>query len=158
MHRDGTSDSQRRSTGPVVAPSVLRLIYISGGILLTSIGLLWSISGRDEATRGLIATAICVPLAAISLALSGCALPRGFNWQFGVIVGGAGIRMGLVLLMSGVFFSFVPICGRVGFWIWIVCAYLLTLSTEIILLIQMLHRWSQMNPPASGNSGDGQVG
>jgi hypothetical protein len=83
----------------------------------------------------LLALAICLPLAIVSLRATIWSLERGPNWQMGVVLGGSAVRMLVALGIAIVLAQEVPALKNAGLLSWVLAAYLLTLALEVGILV-----------------------
>jgi hypothetical protein len=53
-----------------------------------------------------------------------------------MVLGGTGMRMGVVLGAGLLLYSFVPLFAQQAFWVWLLVFYLLTLAVEMVLVVK----------------------
>jgi hypothetical protein len=85
-----------------------------------------------------VAAALCLVPAVVSLYWSKKAARRRPEDLLVAVLGGTGLRMGVVLAAGMSLYSFVPYFHQTEFWLWLLVFYLLTLGLEMGLLIRGL--------------------
>jgi hypothetical protein len=73
---------------------------------------------------------------------AGWAFRQSPEQQLLMLLGGTGVRLGVVLGAGLVLTTFVPFFGQPSFWLWLLVFYLITLALEVVLVVK--------GQPASG--------
>jgi hypothetical protein len=82
-----------------------------------------------------VAVALCLVPTAATMLWAGWALRESPEQQLVMLLGGTGVRMGVVLGAGLILTSFVPYFGRQSFWLWLLVFYLITLTLEVVLVV-----------------------
>jgi hypothetical protein len=115
-----------------------RVITLIGGSLLAWALLayparhLW---GDSALVYSAVAVALCLVPTAATMLWAGWALRQSPEQQLVMVLGGTGVRMGVVLGAGLVLTSFVPFFGQQSFWLWLLLFYLITLTLEMVLVV-----------------------
>ena len=92
--------------------------------------------GETALVYSATAMGLCLLPTAATLLWAGWAGRQSPDQQLVMVLGGTGLRMGLVLGVGLALYSLVPYFGRQSFWVWIVVFYLLTLGVEVVLVVR----------------------
>ncbi len=132
-------------------------------VLLSGTLVLWIIAaypsqwmwGSKMIPQSLAAMALCLGPAALTLWLGRRSLTQSPSHQLLAMLGGMGLRMGLVLGLGVVLYLLVPQLKGAGFWIWLIVFYLFTLAMEMVLILtgKPAAAASQAMAPLSGYRG-----
>lgn len=82
---------------------------------------------------------LCVVPAALSLIWADWAYRQSADQQFTMLLGATGLRMFVVLIGAYLLHSAIPYLQRseaLGFWLWVVIFYLVTLGLETVLSLR----------------------
>lgn len=113
-------------------------LLVAGGLLfgaasLYPAGLLWGEPGWAYCA---VAIVICLIPTAATLAWGHWALAQTSDQQMLLVMGGTGLRMGVVLGAGLALYLSLPYFQQPGFWICLLAGYLFTLALEMILLVR----------------------
>jgi hypothetical protein len=92
------------------------------------------LSGREGLLQSSVALGICLVPAAVTLAWAVRARSRP-DMQIFVVLGGTGVRMGLVLGCGFLVQTTFPDTFSAAFWIWLLVYYLISLTLEMVALV-----------------------
>lgn len=114
------------------------------GLLIAGTLSLWLIAvypakqytGQDAVLHVTVAAVLCLIPTVGTLAWVGWSVSQSAEQQLVSVLGGTGVRMGLVLLVGLALFRWAPGFQRMSFLIWLLVFYLATLALEIVLLVQ----------------------
>jgi hypothetical protein len=95
--------------------------------------LLW---GDDALVYSAVAAALCLVPTALTMLWAGWATRQSPEQQLMMVLGGTGVRMGVVLGVGLMLYSWVPLFGQQSFWVWVLLFYLLTLALEMVLVVK----------------------
>jgi hypothetical protein len=96
----------------------------------------WKQWGDTAIVYSAVAMLLCLAPTVVTLLWAGWAYNQSPEQQLWLILGGTGVRMGLVLGVGLALSSFVPFFEQQSFWAWILVFYLLTLAIEVALVVQ----------------------
>ena len=113
------------------------------GVLIVATLLAWAaaaypaslLGGNAGLIHSLVAVALCLTPTALTLLWAEWAYRQSPQQQLTMILGGTGIRMGLVLGVGLLLYVMVPFFAQASFWIWILVFYLFTLALEMVLVV-----------------------
>lgn len=97
--------------------------------------LLW---GASALVYSSAAFGLCLLPAALTMLWAGWAFNQTPDQQLTMVLGGTGVRMFLVLGAGMILYFAVPYFRQPGFWLWLLVAYLLTLTIEVVLIVKTL--------------------
>jgi len=83
-----------------------------------------------------VAVVLCLVPAAVTMLWAGWAFRQSPEQQLLMLLGGTGVRMGVVLGAGLVLTMFVPFFGQPSFWLWLLLFYLITLALEVVLVVK----------------------
>jgi hypothetical protein len=113
-------------------------LLIVGSLLawaaLTYPARLWG--GETALVYSTVAVALCLVPTAATMLWAGWAFRQSPEQQLAMLLGGTGVRMGVVLGAGLVLTSFVPLFGQPSFWLWLLAFYLITLTLEVVLVVR----------------------
>ncbi|MGH7170396.1 MAG: hypothetical protein ACRELF_04515 [Gemmataceae bacterium] len=118
-------------------------------VLVWPARLLW---GAEVAPQSLAACLLCLVPSALTLAWAVRAAEGKPEQQLTAVLGGMLVRMALVLAGALVLFFNVAILHAIGFWMWVLGFYLLTLALEITLVLTGVRRASEAPRAGHGHS------
>lgn len=110
------------------------------------------LGGAEPLLFALVATAVCLVPTLVTLAWSRVAGRHSPEDQFIAVVGGTALRMAWTLLAGLVLFGFVPPFSDGVFWVWLLFAYLTTLSLEMLIVTAVPAVMNRPGPPNSPGS------
>jgi hypothetical protein len=87
-------------------------------------------------TYSAVAVALCLVPTALTLLWADWAYRQSPELQLTMVLGGTGIRMGLVLGVALLLYTMLPYFQQQSFWIWLLVFYLLTLALEMVLVVK----------------------
>jgi hypothetical protein len=93
------------------------------------------LGGESAVVYSAVAVALCLAPTLATLAWAGWALDQSPEQQLLMLLGGTGVRMGVVLGAGLALYTFVPYFQESGFWVWLLVFYLFTLALEMALLV-----------------------
>lgn len=112
------------------------LVGCTFGVWLVT-GLPAHLLGMDAALPySLVAVALCLVPTALTLAWADWAYRQSPEQQLTMVLGGTGVRMGIVLGMALLLYTMSPYFQQQSFWIWLLLFYLLTLALEMVLVVR----------------------
>ncbi len=114
------------------------------GLLVVYTLLAWAVAayparllgGDDGIVYSAVAVVLCLIPAVLTLLLADRASGQSPDQQVFLLLGGSGIRMGVVLGTGLLLYAFVPYFEQPGFWLWILFFFLFTLTVEIVLVVK----------------------
>lgn len=124
----------------------VKLIAWSIGIWLPTAVFFSALGGSAQAIAASAALVICLPITAISLWIAGSLPIAQAQLQAAAALAGTPIRMLFVLAAAVAATHVRPELDTIAFWIWLVFAYLLSLSLEVWILVATTRR----KPATSG--------
>jgi hypothetical protein len=83
-----------------------------------------------------VAVALCLLPASATMLWAHWAYRRAPEQQLWMVLGGGGVRMGVVLGVGLGLYVLVPYFNDPGFWVWLLLFYLLTLALEVVLVVR----------------------
>jgi hypothetical protein len=83
-----------------------------------------------------VALALCLGPTALTLLWADWAYRQSPEQQLTMVLGGTGVRMGLVLGVALLLYMMLPYFQQQSFWIWLLVFYLLTLALEMVLVVK----------------------
>jgi hypothetical protein len=92
--------------------------------------------GRPAVVYSAVAVALCLVPTALTMLWAGWAFRQSPEQQLLMVLGGAGVRMGVVLGVGLALTSLVPYFHEQSFWVWLLVFYLLTLTLEMVLVVR----------------------
>jgi len=116
-----------------------RLIHLLAGVAilwLLSAGPAYAFGGETGLLHSAVAALLCLVPMAVTQVWSDWTLEGKPEQQLAAVFGGTSLRMGFVLILGMVLYFNVPEFQAVGFWIWVVVFYLVTLALEIVLVLR----------------------
>jgi hypothetical protein len=116
---------------------VLYLVGVSAAAWLLAALPARHLGGGDPAVvHSGTALLLCLLPAAATLLWAGWAGRHSPEQQLLMVLGGTGVRMGVVLGAALALTSLVPYYHHQGFWLWLLLFYLLTLALEVVLVVK----------------------
>jgi hypothetical protein len=109
-----------------------------GGAIATWLLLLYPayrLGGEAAILFGTVALLLCLTPTVLTMLWTRWATAQSPEQQLLAVLGGTGVRMGLVLTVGLALFRWSPPFSHVRFLFWLLVFYLLTLAIEITLLI-----------------------
>src|SRR5262249_42028894 len=82
-----------------------------------------------------VAVALCLLPTAATMLWASWAFRQSPEQQLIMLLGGAGVRMSVVLGAGLILTSCVPFFGQQSFWLWLLVFYLVTLTLEMVLVV-----------------------
>jgi hypothetical protein len=92
--------------------------------------------GQPAVIYSAVAVGLCLMPTVLTMVWAGWALRQSPEQQLFMVLGGAGLRMGVVLGAGLVLHSLVPYFEQPSFWVWLLGFYLLTLTLEMVLVVR----------------------
>jgi len=112
----------------------------------------WLLGGDQTLVYSLVALALCLTPAAATLIWAEWASRQAPENQPAMILGGTGIRMGLVLGVGLLLYTQSPYFQEPSFWICLLLFYLFTLALEVMLVVNGRVAAERRQRPISGQS------
>jgi len=130
------------------------------GILIACTGLLWAavaypawlLGGEQTLVYSVVALALCLTPAAATLLWAEWSTRQAPEQQPAMILGGTGVRMGLVLGVGLLLYTQWPYFQDRNFWICLLLFYLFTLALEVLLVVNGRVAAQRRQRPISGQS------
>jgi hypothetical protein len=130
------------------------------GILIACTVLLWAaiaypawlLGGEQTLVYSLVALGLCLTPAAATLLWADWSSRQAPETQPAIILGGTGIRMGLVLGIGLLLYTQSPYFQEWSFWICLLLFYLFTLALEVMLVVNGRGAAERRQTPISGQS------
>jgi hypothetical protein len=111
--------------------------WVAGAWLLLAVPAYW-FWGDEAVVQAAVAAGLCLLPALATLAWATWTAGRSPEHQLAMALGGTGVRLGVVLCGGLAIYFLVPGFRQVGFWIWVVVFYVVTLALEIGLIVARL--------------------
>jgi hypothetical protein len=130
------------------------------GFLVGCTLLVWSLTaipahllGGDTAlSYSAVAGALCLVPTSLTLLWADWAYRQSPEQQLTMVLGGTGVRMGLVLGVGLLLYTTLPYFQQQSFWIWLLVFYLLTLALEMVLVVKGRTASERPREPISASS------
>jgi hypothetical protein len=114
------------------------------GLLIAATLAVWGVAvypawyqwGEPAVVYSSVAAVLCLLPTAATMLWAGWAYRQTPEQQLLMVLGGTGVRMGLVLGAGLILNTFVPYFQQQLFWVWLLVFYLLTLALEMILVVK----------------------
>jgi ABC-type spermidine/putrescine transport system permease subunit II len=100
-----------------------------------------------------VAAGLCLVPTALTLLWADWASRQSPEQQLTMVLGGTGVRMGVVMGVGLLFYLLVPYFQQPGFWLWLLAFYLFTLGLEMVLVVRSRSAFEQRSEPASARPG-----
>jgi ABC-type spermidine/putrescine transport system permease subunit II len=100
-----------------------------------------------------VAAALCLLPTALTLLWAEWVSRQSPEQQLTMVLGGTGIRMGVVMGIGLLLYLFLPYFEQPGFWLWLLAFYLFTLALEMVLVVRGRTAVEQQRGPASARPG-----
>ena len=97
-----------------------------------------------------VAAGLCLAPTVATMLWAGWAAKQSPDLQLITVLGGTGLRMGIVLGVGLLLHSFIPYFAQQSLWVWLLVFYLLTLAVEVVLLVKDRARASDAASAAPG--------
>lgn len=128
----------------------VRGLAIVGSVVFASTMIAGWVGGEKAFLQASAAWLIAGAPTLASLYLAKWALPKGHQWLAAAVLGGTFGRMAIALALGGALVILVPRLGGKAFWLWLVGAYLASLTLEVVTLVRL------MPTPSFGSSLSGR--
>jgi hypothetical protein len=129
---------------------VRSLTVLVGGALaawlLAAVPARW-LGGDEALLLSGVAFLLCLVPTALTLAWCHTALGGSPEQQLLAVLGGSGVRMLFVIAAALVLFHTTEVFHRRGFLLWVIAAYLVTLTLEVVLVARRQTRLERPEPP-----------
>jgi hypothetical protein len=131
------------------------------GLLIGGTLLAWAIAaypahllGGDAAlVYSVVALGLCLVPTALTLLWAEWSYQQSPEQQLTIVLGGTGVRMGIVLGVGLLLYVLVPYFQQPGFWVWLLVFYLFTLALEIVLVVRGRSAAERQQGPVSARPG-----
>jgi hypothetical protein len=131
------------------------------GILIVGTLLAWGaaaypahlLGGDAGLLYSAIAAALCLAPTAITLLWADWASQQSPEQQLTMVLGGTGVRMGIVMGIGLLLYLYLPYFQQPGFLLWLLAFYLFTLGLEMVLVVRGRSGVEQRRGPASARPG-----
>jgi hypothetical protein len=110
------------------------------------------LGGDSMLLYSIVAATLCVVPTALTLLWADWAYRQTPEQQLTMILGGTGVRMGLVLGIALLLYAMLPEFQQQSFWIWLLVFYLLTLALEMVLVVRGKAASERPREPISATS------
>jgi hypothetical protein len=130
------------------------------GLLIAITVTVWAVTaypaqlhwGEAALVHSAAAAGLCLVPTALTMLWTGWASRQSPEQQLVTVLGGTGVRMGVVLGAGLALYSWVPSFGQQSFWVWVLLFYLLTLALEMVLVVKGQPSANGQPGPASARS------
>jgi hypothetical protein len=114
------------------------------GLLIATTLAVWGVAvypawlqwGDSAVVYSSVAAILCLLPTVLTMLWASWAYRQTPEQQLVMVLGGTGVRMGLVLGLGLILNTFVPYFQQQLFWIWLLVFYLLTLALEMVLVVK----------------------
>jgi len=83
-----------------------------------------------------VAAGLCLTPTALTLLWADRASRQSPEQQLTMVLGGTGVRMGIVMGVGLLMYLYLPYFQQPGFWLWLLAFYLFTLGLEMVLVVR----------------------
>ena len=131
------------------------------GVLIGGTILAWAVAAYPAHLLGgdaglvytVVAVGLCLVPTALTLLWAEWANQQSPEQQLTMVLGGTGIRMGIVMGVGLLLYVLVPYFQQPGFWLWLLVFYLFTLALEIVLVVSGRSAVERQQGPVSARPG-----
>jgi len=131
------------------------------GILIAGTLMAWCVtayparllSGDAGLLYSAVAAGLCLVPTALTLLWADWANRQSPEHHVTMVLGGTGIRMGVVMGIGLLLYLFLPVFQQPGFLLWLLGFYLFTLGLEMVLVVRGRAAAEQRREPASARPG-----
>jgi hypothetical protein len=113
----------------------------------------WLLGGEEALALSAVALTLCLVPTTATLLWAEWATRQSPEQQLTMVLGGTGVRMGLVLGVGLLLYTLVPFFGKQSFWVWLLVFYLFTLALEMVLVVRSRSAAEGQQGPISARSG-----
>jgi hypothetical protein len=100
-----------------------------------------------------VAVGLCLLPTVFTLLWADWASQQAPEQQLTMVLGGTGVRMGLVLGVGLLLYLLVPYFQQQSFWLWLLVFYLFTLALEMVLIVKSRATGERRQEPVSARPG-----
>jgi hypothetical protein len=113
----------------------------------------WLLGGEEALAHSAVALILCIVPTTATLLWAEWTTRQSPEQQLTMVLGGTGIRLGLVMGVGLLLYTLVPFFGKQSFWIWLLIFYLFTLALEMVLVVRSWSAAEGQQGPISARSG-----